>query len=609
MKCQHCGSELIFSNGLYVCTSCGSKFHPHAGLELVDVFIAYIETDATGHRTKDSVLCNEIYNELQNAKIKTFYERTALSNAWGTEYESALIQAFDSAKIVVLFGTNQQYFEQLLVKYREKLVGKKIFPVYADMDAGKLPQMLSNLQALNYGNIGASKDLKNNILAALGRGSEIDTTKIKNKKGKKIKVAVFSVISVFVVIGIISSLIIIFATPLVLPSKKFKQAQTLVEKSQYSDAIIVLDKIPQYENAENLLNNIYSQYSGYYQSVETNTGFHIVFWKDAKVSVEVTQMKQDGIVKITETAQLNKNEIDLSYNDSLNNAGNIRILLENDGLKLTIIPDSGEPQTLFFKLDEKSDKPFQSQITGDTIRMWLEKIVTQSEFNAQGHELIFEEALYKNTDASQYRIKNTDIHIALYMYDISITGSYEIGTPYDLSDELMAFGYSAPAELLIPDMIGESATPFVKDDIIYLPNYVMSQDYYNLDFYVPLGSEKDVITKDMQVCCTSKKIVGDVLWDALVKKYILIEQIKKFAEQTQPDNIQFFFNATILAENNTHYLVYLPGRDVITETDVDLLYKINKSTYMVEFVAETPIDLSDLQLPDEMKEEFPIMIE
>lgn len=519
MKCQNCGSELTFSEGLYVCANCGNRFHPSVGVDLPDVFIAYIENDATGRRTRDSIICNTIYNELKNANIKTFYEKVDLSDLWGDAYNSTLHQAFDSAKIIILFATNTQNFNTLLDKYEHRFIGKKLLPVFSDMDASALPSALINIQSLNLGNIGALKDLKNNVLVALGRGAQIDTVSLSSEKENKRKriIAILSAASILAVV--ISVIVIIFATPLVLPSKKLEKAEKLYDSQQYSKAITLLSTIPQYNNATNLLSAIYTNYSGYYHDNESNISLHIVFSENSKATIEITHLQTEGVIKITETAQFTGAEIELNYNDSLNNTGFVHIDLENEGLSLTITPDSAQPENVYFSLSDKSDKPQQNKITAETILSWLEKKTTDKELKALGYDITHLRPLYKDAGSSLYRIDNTEIELAMFDYDISLTDSF-YSDEFTESEDLLAFAYSAPAEILIPDKIGQTTRPFVEGDILYLPNHTMSQSYRNLDFYVPNSEEKNIITSDMQVCCTSKSLHNEVLWDYYIDKYI-----------------------------------------------------------------------------------------
>ena len=77
MRCKNCGAELTAKNGLYICESCGSTSEISLGYEVSDVYIAYIESDEQGRRTKDSIIGQEIYNKLENVSFlfskKIFY--------------------------------------------------------------------------------------------------------------------------------------------------------------------------------------------------------------------------------------------------------------------------------------------------------------------------------------------------------------------------------------------------------------------------------------------------------------------------------------------------------------------------------------------------------
>ena len=80
MKCQNCGSETIFTNGMAVCTSCNTQYKIDHVFENAEVCICYIANDNNGRRTKDSILSQELYQKLEAKNIRTFYERVTASD-------------------------------------------------------------------------------------------------------------------------------------------------------------------------------------------------------------------------------------------------------------------------------------------------------------------------------------------------------------------------------------------------------------------------------------------------------------------------------------------------------------------------------------------------
>ncbi|MGN1066488.1 MAG: TIR domain-containing protein, partial [Candidatus Fimimonas sp.] len=81
-----------------------------------DVFICYKETDESGKRTPDSVLANDLYYQLTQEGFKVFFARITLEDKLGTAYEPYIFAALNSAKVMVVLGTNPKYFNAVWVK-------------------------------------------------------------------------------------------------------------------------------------------------------------------------------------------------------------------------------------------------------------------------------------------------------------------------------------------------------------------------------------------------------------------------------------------------------------------------------------------------------------
>ena len=73
--------------------------------ESYDVFICYKETDASGQRTQDSVIANDIYYQLTNEGFKVFYAAITLEGKIGSAYEPIIFAALNSAKVMLAIGT------------------------------------------------------------------------------------------------------------------------------------------------------------------------------------------------------------------------------------------------------------------------------------------------------------------------------------------------------------------------------------------------------------------------------------------------------------------------------------------------------------------------
>ena len=139
--------------------------------EKYDVFICYKESDDNGDRTIDSVLAQELYNELTKMKIKTFFSRKTLESKGGSEYEPIIYSALNSAKVMIVLGTKPEYFEATWVKnewnryldFMNDGDDKHLIPVYRDMSAYQLPEEFMSIQAFDMSRIGFMIDLCDGI--------------------------------------------------------------------------------------------------------------------------------------------------------------------------------------------------------------------------------------------------------------------------------------------------------------------------------------------------------------------------------------------------------------------------------------------------------------
>jgi len=136
--------------------------------EPFDVFICYKETDASGRRTQDSVLANDLYHQLTQEGFKVFFARITLEDKLGSAYEPYIFAALNSAKVMVVLGTKPEYFTAVWVKNEwsrylalvKQSGGKKmLIPAYKDMDPYDLPDEFSHLQAQDMAKLGFMQDL------------------------------------------------------------------------------------------------------------------------------------------------------------------------------------------------------------------------------------------------------------------------------------------------------------------------------------------------------------------------------------------------------------------------------------------------------------------
>ena len=136
-----------------------------------DIFICYKETAEDGQRTIDSVLAQDLYDELTDKGYRVFFSRITLEDKLGQEYEPYIFAAMNSAKVMLAFGTDYEYFNAVWVKNEwsrylklmEKDKTKHLIPCFKGIDAYDMPKEFNKLQAQDLGKIGATQDLLRGI--------------------------------------------------------------------------------------------------------------------------------------------------------------------------------------------------------------------------------------------------------------------------------------------------------------------------------------------------------------------------------------------------------------------------------------------------------------
>lgn len=139
--------------------------------EPYDIFICYKETDENGERTVDSVIAQDVYDALTEKGYRVFFSRITLEDKLGQEYEPYIFSALNSAKIMLAFGTDYEYYNAVWVKNewsrylklmaRDKT--KHLIPCYKGIDAYDMPKEFAKLQAQDMGKVGAIQDLLRGI--------------------------------------------------------------------------------------------------------------------------------------------------------------------------------------------------------------------------------------------------------------------------------------------------------------------------------------------------------------------------------------------------------------------------------------------------------------
>ena len=146
-----------------------------ANEEPYDIFICYKETAEDGDRTLDSVLAQDVYDALTDKGYRVFFSRITLEDKLGMEYEPYIFAALNSAKIMLAFGTDYEYFNAVWVKNEwsrylklmAKDKDKHLIPCYKGIDAYDMPKEFAKLQAQDLGKVGATQDLLRGIAKIL----------------------------------------------------------------------------------------------------------------------------------------------------------------------------------------------------------------------------------------------------------------------------------------------------------------------------------------------------------------------------------------------------------------------------------------------------------
>ena len=147
--------------------------------EPYDIFICYKETDENGERTIDSVIAQDVYDALTEKGYRVFFSRISLEDKLGAEYEPYIFAALNSAKVMLAFGTDYEYYNAVWVKNEWSrflaliAAGQKktLIPCYKGIDAYDMPKEFQRLQAQDMGKVGAIQDLLRGIDKITGKGA------------------------------------------------------------------------------------------------------------------------------------------------------------------------------------------------------------------------------------------------------------------------------------------------------------------------------------------------------------------------------------------------------------------------------------------------------
>lgn len=619
MICKNCGGEIAFKNGAGVCLSCGAQIKIDGAFENAEVYICYTENDLAGRHVKDSLIANEIYNKLENAKIKTFYERVSVGNIVGDELEMTRYQALYNAKVIIILGTTPDYFNQLFKKNGQYFDGKAVLPVCVDMSPAQLPQELTKYQAANYNNVGAAADLIKTVLKALGREEEIALGEVitKAQKKKKRLIISLSIAAAVLILGVS----VFFAVNYYLNSgdrlneKNYNAAMTLIEQEKYLDAAQILQTTLDYKDSKNQLKKIYDRYDGYYLNQNEDISLYINVKNSSVLEIEVIKNIDDRKIRFSAEVEFKNNIGNIEFTDNASNEGKATITLFDDAIEvITVITEAGGEYSVgnfteTFYIKDKTDKPQDSEITRLTVMKWLSKKTTASDLEQYGCELVFEGYLSNeggwNDNTSMYRIANTDIKVLLVSYDIdkNVT-SYESADENHIDDAIL-YGVMAPAELMLPDNLGQTVNRcYLKGNIIFGIGAVefqisaweewawhgyIKQGFSINSWFDPciIGMEKqETLSADTMVAAISKESVGETIYEIYYDYYVHLSKIDDIYETFPELNDSY---ALCLLENEKSYLLavhVIEYTENNTGNESFAFYRANKNEKTLEMVCE-----------------------
>ena len=515
MKCEICGGNLNFSDGLYRCESCNASFNNHQAFENIETFICCTELDELGRKTKDSLIANKIYDKLENKGINAFYSRISLDGIQGNNYDDALKNALFYAKIVIVVATTKNRFIQLLNKLKSEKTHKIVLPVYVDMSATDLPDEFKKIQALNYNRIGALEDIVLNVFELLGKSEQLNIERIYIAKKNKQRNAIKIISGILVAIFLMTGAWLVFFSPYVLKPNKYKYAKKFIDDKCYIKALCLLDELNNYKDSDRIKTDLLEKYMGYYND------------EIQKISLSIKNLKSDSVNIVCKYEKGNfdvtigmKNYVaEFKFRDSKGNNGNGELTFQDTGLLLNLKFDSLDEINVLYKLENREDSTV-AEINEQTLCSWISKYTTINMLRDKGYDFEYKSLIHSEFGAI-YKLKDSAIEVLASAYWDVTQGSAGFADNPLMADFPIAV-VSAPAQILLKDKIGDRAVSTFKNDIIYVPNgsfpYSSAMAVYALsDKYSTIGIDTPVyITKENHVT-----IYG---WESMLEEVSLKER-------------------------------------------------------------------------------------
>lgn len=182
-----------------------------------------------------------------------------------------------------------------------------------------------------------------------------------NQPKKKVKRTALIISCAAAAAALIAGAVLLFCTDLILPGKKCENAERLMTRGMYADAIEKLDGAENIREGRELLRKLYRQYHGAYRSDEPDITFAINFTGVNRAHIFINKPISDTDNVIADTwVDFDGNEADFNFTDSMgySSVGEIRlkndcIILENDCASSAY--DSMGDWNVMFMLEDQED--------------------------------------------------------------------------------------------------------------------------------------------------------------------------------------------------------------------------------------------------------------
>lgn len=575
MKCEICGGELFFQDGIYICESCGAKSESSVNIEAFDVFLMYNEFDEQGRRSKSSIIAQEIYNKLTQKNVSVFYEKN-YDSVFGDERIKLKDFALYKTDKVIMIGTKETDFKELSED-------KYIIPVCADVDIKKLPEEIQKLQVLNYNDIGAVEDLLKVVLNLLGRQEDdVDFISVAEKKKKVRKKRITISLIVTVAIIVLASLCFVFFTPYVLPNNQYLHAQELVENKQYLEAIDWFNKNPDYKNTNELLKALYNEYDGTYITPDKKTMLQLNILNSTSVDVSFFQNNEKGKIKLSSNTTVNQKIIEFKFKDNNALLGTGKIELLNDGVKVSLDYTDKNEYDLEqkFTFGDKGDAgEYDSGLRAELLGLFNPEIypidygvpfVNKDKLLELGFKLDadvsdkisgFYYATSNNYDSESIEVFKTGFRSEWYradyeylkVYHPAAYYSYQMDTENNIIFEFDASGnyennYNVisifgKASLLTPDKVGEKPEDFTENDVVF--SFVNAKDVVGKDDWVNITYINKNHLKEYNARMNAVEEINNT-------------NFKKLSSVEKLDGENYTFNDFMISDRKLEFLQFVP---------------------------------------------------